>query len=99
VTDLSRIFDRAMARDAADLVVDLSGAQFMGAATAGAIVRTRNSLRLRSRSLVLRSAVDVRPARHRSLRPDRPRGPGLLMTPVNERLGSGAAGVAGCRGL
>ena len=45
----------ATALDDADVVVDLSGVQFMGAATVGVIIRARNLLRLRSRSLVVRS--------------------------------------------
>jgi anti-sigma B factor antagonist len=52
---LSEAMARAIALDDADLVVDLSGVQFMGAATVGVIVRNRNLLRLRSRSLALRS--------------------------------------------
>lgn len=46
---------RAIATDDADLVVDLSGVDFMGAATVGVIVRARSLLAQRSRSLVLRS--------------------------------------------
>lgn len=46
---------RAIALDDADLVVDLSGVQFMGAATVGAIMRAAECLRSRSRSLALRS--------------------------------------------
>jgi anti-sigma B factor antagonist len=46
---------RAIALDDADLVVDLSGVQFMGAATVGVIIRVREALGLRSRSLALRS--------------------------------------------
>ena len=46
---------RAIAVDDADLVIDLSGVEFMGAATIGIIVRTRDFLRSRSRVLTLRS--------------------------------------------
>jgi hypothetical protein len=46
---------RAIALDDADVVVDLSEVQFMGAATVGVIIRAREFLRLRSRFLVLRS--------------------------------------------
>jgi anti-anti-sigma factor len=52
---LSETMARAIALDDADLVVDLSEVQFMGAATVGVIIRARELLRLRSRSLVLRS--------------------------------------------
>jgi anti-anti-sigma factor len=55
VAALSETMARAMAHDGADLVVDLSEVQFMGAATVGVIVRARELLGLRSRSLVLRS--------------------------------------------
>lgn len=46
---------RAIALDDAGLVVELSEAQFIGAATVAVIIRAREFLRLRSRSLVLRS--------------------------------------------
>jgi anti-anti-sigma factor len=55
VAALSETMARAIARDDANLVVDLSEVQFMGAATVGVIVRARELLRLRSRSLALRS--------------------------------------------
>jgi anti-anti-sigma factor len=55
VAALSEIMARAIALDDADVVVDLSDVQFMGAATVGVIIRAREFLRLRSRSLVLRS--------------------------------------------
>jgi anti-anti-sigma factor len=55
VAALSEILARAIALDDADVVVDLSEVQFMGAATVGVIIRAREFLRLRSRSLVLRS--------------------------------------------
>jgi anti-anti-sigma factor len=55
VAALSEIMARAIALDDADLVVDLSGVQFMGAATVGVIIRARDFLGLRSRSLTLRS--------------------------------------------
>jgi anti-anti-sigma factor len=55
VAALSETMARAIALDDADVVVDLSDVQFMGAATVGVIIRAREFLRLRSRSLVLRS--------------------------------------------
>jgi anti-anti-sigma factor len=55
VVALSEILARAIALDDADVVVDLSEVQFMGAATVGVIIRAREFLRLRSRFLVLRS--------------------------------------------
>jgi len=55
VAALSETMARAIARDDAELVVDLSEVQFMGAATVGVIVRAHELLGLRSRSLALRS--------------------------------------------
>jgi anti-anti-sigma factor len=55
VTALSETLARAIAADHADLVVDLSGVQFMDAATVGVIVRAREFLGARSRCLTLRS--------------------------------------------
>jgi anti-anti-sigma factor len=55
VAALSETMARAIALDDADLVVDLSDVQFMGAATVGVIARARELLALRSRSLTLRS--------------------------------------------
>lgn len=46
---------RAVALDAADVVIDLSRVEFMGAETIGIIVRARDFLRSRSRLLMLRS--------------------------------------------
>ncbi len=46
---------RAICRDHADLIVDLSGVTFIGAATIGQLLRARNFLRRQSRSLTLRS--------------------------------------------
>jgi anti-anti-sigma factor len=45
---------RAIALDDAGVVVDLSGAQFLGAATVGVLVRAWEFLRVQSRSFVLR---------------------------------------------
>jgi anti-anti-sigma factor len=55
VAALSETLARAIALDESDLLVDLSGVQFMDAATIGVIMRARSGLRLRSRSLTLRS--------------------------------------------
>ena len=55
VAELSRTMARAIARDDADVVVDLSGVLFMGAATAEVMVRAREFLAQRSRALALRS--------------------------------------------
>lgn len=52
---LSDTLSRAVALGDTALVVDLSGVQFMSAATVGVLVRTRELLRLRSRSLTLRA--------------------------------------------
>jgi anti-anti-sigma factor len=55
VAALSETLARAIARDDADVVVDLSEVQFMGAATVGVIIRARELLGSRSRNLALRS--------------------------------------------
>lgn len=55
VAALSETLTDAIALDDADVVVDLSSVEFMGAATVGVIVRARNFLGLRSRSLSLRA--------------------------------------------
>jgi anti-sigma B factor antagonist len=52
---LSETLARAFALDDADVVLDLSGVQFMGAATIDVIVRAKGVLDLRSRALTLRS--------------------------------------------
>lgn len=46
---------RAIAADDSNVVIDLSGVTFMSAATIDEIVRSRDLLRLQSRSLTLRS--------------------------------------------
>jgi anti-anti-sigma factor len=55
VDALSETLAGAMAIGDCDLVVDLSEVEFMGAATIGVLVRARELLQSRSRSLVLRS--------------------------------------------
>lgn len=55
VARLAATVARAISLDDADLVVDLSGLDFMDAAAAGVITRARDFLSVRSRSLVLRS--------------------------------------------
>lgn len=52
---LSETIARAMALDESDLVIDLSGVEFMAVATVGVLCHTGELLRLQSRSLVLRS--------------------------------------------
>ena len=54
VAALSQTMARAIALDDGDLVIDLSGVQFMDAATVGIIIRLRDFLELQSRSLALR---------------------------------------------
>jgi anti-anti-sigma factor len=54
-TALADTLARAIALDNADLVIDLSEVQFMGAATVGIIVRAHELLRQQSRSLTLRA--------------------------------------------
>jgi anti-anti-sigma factor len=53
--ELSAAMTLAMALDDADLVIDLSNVQFMGAATVGVIARSRAFLQDRQRSVTLRS--------------------------------------------
>jgi anti-sigma B factor antagonist len=55
VPALSATLARVIANDHADLVLDLSGVQFMDAATVGVIVRAREFLAARSRCLTLRT--------------------------------------------
>ncbi len=55
VAELSLTLASAIALNDADLVVDLADVSFMGAATVGVLARAARFLRLRSRSLVLRS--------------------------------------------
>jgi anti-anti-sigma factor len=55
VSVVSETLSRAIALDDGPVVVDLSGVQFMGAATVGVLLRAREYLRRQSRALVLRS--------------------------------------------
>ena len=55
VAALSATLARAIAIDDSDVVLDLSGVEFMGAATVGVIIRARHFLGLRSRRMTLRS--------------------------------------------
>lgn len=55
VVALSATLAEAIALDDADLVLDLSEVEYLGAGSIDAIVRAREFLRLRSRSLELRS--------------------------------------------
>ena len=55
VAELSDTLARAIAVDDVDLVVDLSEVQFMGAAAVGVLIRARQFLELRSRSLLFRT--------------------------------------------
>jgi anti-anti-sigma factor len=93
VAALSETMARAIALDDADLVVDLSEVQFMGAATVGVIVRARELLALQSRSLTLRSPprcarriLDL--SGHSSL---------LARRPVDAAPVAGTAGAVGAR--
>ena len=54
VAALSATIARAIALDEPEVVIDLSGVQLLSAATVGVLVRTRELLRRRSRSLRLR---------------------------------------------
>jgi anti-sigma B factor antagonist len=51
VATLWETIGQAIALDDADLVIDLSGIEFMGSATVGVIIRARESLRPRSLTL------------------------------------------------
>lgn len=52
---LADTLDRAGSAGDADLIVDLSGVAFIDASTIGVLVRSRNSLHAKGRSLTLRS--------------------------------------------
>ena len=52
---LASLLAGAIARDGTDVVLDLSGVDFIDAATVGVIIRAREFLQQRSRSLTLRS--------------------------------------------
>jgi anti-sigma B factor antagonist len=54
VAALWEVMARAIARNDGDVVIDLSGVEFLGSATVGVIMRARDTLRPRSRSLTLR---------------------------------------------
>ena len=56
VSVVSETLSRAIALDDGPVVVDLSGVEFMGAATVGVLLRAGEYLRQQSRALVLRSA-------------------------------------------
>jgi anti-anti-sigma factor len=55
LAELSEAMARGIAFDDADVVVDLSGVEFMGAATVTVILRARDFLRMHSRGLTVRS--------------------------------------------
>lgn len=55
IPELAEIVSRAIAHDDGDLTLDLSEVLFIDAATVGLIIGAREFLRLRSRSLSLRS--------------------------------------------
>jgi anti-anti-sigma factor len=55
VPALAGVLTRAISADDADLVVDLSGVTFLGAAPIGELIRSLELLRLRSRKLTVRS--------------------------------------------
>ena len=59
VAALSQTMARALAIDGGDLVVNLSGVQFMDAATIGVMIGIRKELRFQFRSLTLRAPSTV----------------------------------------
>ena len=59
VAELSETMARAIGLDDADVVVDLSEVEFMGAVAVGVIVRAEAFLRARSRALSVRSPSRV----------------------------------------
>ena len=52
---LADVLERATSADDADVIVDLSGVTFIGAATVGVLLRGMDNLGRQSRSLTLRS--------------------------------------------
>ena len=59
VAALSQTMARTLAIDGGELVVDLSGVQFMDAATIGVMIGVRQELRSQFRSLTLRAPSTV----------------------------------------
>lgn len=59
LSTLTDTLTRAIGTDDSDVIVDLSGVTFMCAATVGALIGGRNSLRRQSRSLTLRSPSPI----------------------------------------
>lgn len=55
VSGLSDTLAEALDRDDANVIVDLRAVEFMGAATIGVLLRARKLLRLRNRTLTLRT--------------------------------------------
>ena len=53
--ELADTLAKAISADPADLVIDLSGVRFIGAAPIGELIRCRDRLRVESRTLTLRS--------------------------------------------
>ena len=55
VHDLARTLRRAADLDESELIVDLSGVDFLGSSCVGVLLRAREQLRRQSRTLTLRS--------------------------------------------
>jgi anti-sigma B factor antagonist len=55
LSSLAESFDDAITRDDSDVVIDLAGVEFIGAAWIGAFVRSRADLQAQDRALTLRA--------------------------------------------
>jgi anti-sigma B factor antagonist len=59
LSSLAESFDDAITRDDSDVVIDLAGVEFIGAAWIGAFVRSRADLQAQDRALTLRAPSPV----------------------------------------
>lgn len=59
LSSLAESFDDAMTQDDSDVVIDLAGVEFIGAAWIGAFVRSRADLQAQDRALTLRAPSRV----------------------------------------
>jgi anti-anti-sigma factor len=59
LSSLAESFDDAIAQDDSDVVIDLAGVDFIGAAWIGAFVRSRADLQAQDRALTLRAPSRV----------------------------------------
>ena len=70
---LADALERATSANDANLIIDLSGVTFIGAAAVGVLLRGLDNLRRQSRSLALRAPSAMCGTRDRGIWPQRPR--------------------------